>query len=218
MNVSIARKVAMAFAFTLMLCIQGPCRASTTAGTIIANTATLTFTTERASYSVVSNSVSCTVIAVGTLVVSPKLNATTSASDITGLGQTVARSFQITNTGNIPNSYTIHSLSASAGAVVSVAYMPTGSAPIPVTLEQTISPTLGPQETLNVQVMLSTSGVVGGTTIKLALIAQEAIPGDDGVRQSDNGQVVSLVASAAAFNAPVDPANPSAAKTVRPPW
>jgi uncharacterized repeat protein (TIGR01451 family) len=184
----------------LVLSFQEPGMTGMPGGSLIQNTATITFIgSGNVSYGTVSNMVSITVSAVAALVVNPKESDSTSPSDAFAAGGTTSRFFTITNTGNLADAYVIQSTTPSAGSIVGVAYTDSSGNLSPVTLGQTVSPTVAPGQTQTVQVTFSTLGVPLGTHLKVTLVARTTIGMIAGGFESDTGTIVGIVSAGATW-------------------
>ena len=156
-------------------------------------------------YGGASNSASVSVAGVAAAMVLPKqVSADPVADAVTG-GTVATKTFTITNDSNIPNAYIISAVAISAGSVRSVAFTPTGSAPVVVTLGTTVSPTVPISQSITVTVAVSTVGATVGSNIAVTLTAATTASSINGP-QSDTGKAWIFVAGGAAISgtAPVN--------------
>jgi uncharacterized repeat protein (TIGR01451 family) len=193
------------FALALALCFVSTGRAgeaATPGGTVLSNSAEAAYTDESGhAFATISNTVTVTVAAVGSLLVTPKENGCNPQSDGFSLGAPLVRSFTITNTSNISDAYTIQAAAASAGTLTGIAFIgPAG--PIPVTLGSTVSPTIAPGGTIQVQFTVSTSGMAPGTDVELSVQARTTVQGTANGLQSDTGEQCAIAIAGAQFGGP----------------
>ncbi|MDB5026988.1 MAG: conserved repeat domain protein, partial [Candidatus Eremiobacteraeota bacterium] len=142
------------------------------AGLIITNTVTAQYSDPRGlTYGAQSNTIAVSIAAVAAIVVSPKEAAVDPAAEGYPVGTPVARTFTITNAGNVADAYTIQALTAGAGTITSIALL-TAAGPLPVTVGTTVSPALQPGESVKVQVAIATTGVGVGAAFPITLTAR----------------------------------------------
>ncbi len=116
--VRIARS--MGLAVLLLASATGTGEASPAAGVVISNTVTAQYADPQGlTYGAQSNTVTVSVAAVSAIVVSPKETAVDPNAESFPVGTPVTRTFTITNSGNVPDAYTLASLTASAGSITS---------------------------------------------------------------------------------------------------
>jgi uncharacterized repeat protein (TIGR01451 family) len=197
----IARIVLAVITF-LILSHQEFCVAATPSGTLLSNTASLTFKADNMSLRVVSNTITVQISATASLIVNPKESNANQAANVFVVGQTSTSLFTISNTGNVPDAYMIQGISVSAGAVIGLAFVNTSGATVPATQGQTVSPTVNPGQSEGVQVTISTQGIALGTQVVIALTVQNTATKTAGGLQSDKGTIVGLVAAGVAWGAP----------------
>src|SRR5579862_4313264 len=190
-----------------LLAGTGAAKAETPAGTIISNTASASYQLDGLTYQTLSNTVQATVEAVGALVVTPKENGCNPQTDTFSVGAPLVRTFSIANVSNITDAYTIQAATASAGTITSIAFMgPNG--PIPVVVGSTVSPSIAPGGTIDVQVTVATKGIPVGTDVTVAITAQTTVKGTVDGLQEDSGNACGIAISGAAFGGPQGPAAP----------
>jgi uncharacterized repeat protein (TIGR01451 family) len=161
----------------LLLCVSsvtGNVQAATLGGTVISNTVSATYVDGNGgSYTTVSNTISTTVTAVPSVTVSPAETGCNAATDGYIVGSPVTKTFTVTNTSNINDSYTL-TASTSAGAITSVATV-TGGVTTPFPNGSTAA-AIAPGATLQVQVTISTTGIAVGASAEISLQATSTAP------------------------------------------
>jgi len=157
--------------------LAGRGAASTTpAGTIISNTASMTYTDRNhVAQSVNSNTVEAVVATVSAVSVGPNENGCNPATDSVPLGQPFVRTFTITNNGNAPDTFTIEA-ATTAGTVASLAVISASGGSTPLQSGGTL-PKLAPGGTLQVAVTVNPGTAGLGTDVEVSLTATSAIPG-----------------------------------------
>jgi uncharacterized repeat protein (TIGR01451 family) len=162
----------MGLAVPLLAIAMGTGGASPAAGVVIANTVTAQYSDPQGStYGAQSNTITVSVAAVSAITVSPKEPAVDPSGESFPVGTPVTRTFTIANSGNVPDAYTIASLTSGAGSITSIAFI-TASSVIPATIGSTVSPALQPGETIKVQVVIATAGVAVAAPFPIALVAR----------------------------------------------
>ncbi|MGP6156940.1 MAG: hypothetical protein ACLPYS_05420 [Vulcanimicrobiaceae bacterium] len=193
---------AVAAALATLLIGNLPAGAASPGGTSITNVASATYSDGNNSlYAAQSNQVVITTAAVGALLVTPN---DSSCSNAFAVGSLVKETFTITNTSNIADAYTITSASTSAGTLTGISFIG-ASGTTPVSVGTTVSPTLSPGQSLQVQLTLSTTGVAVGTHVTLSLTARTSVSGTVNGLQSQSGAQCLLAAAGASFSGPGDP-------------
>ena len=169
------------------------------AGTKVVNTVSAAYQdTTGLTYTTESNAVVTAFAPVGALVVTPKETQANPASDSVAIGANVTRTFTVTNVSNIDDAYTIRSVVAAAGKVVGAAFVTSGGT-IPAAIGSTVSPTIHPGESLQIQVVVATAGVAVGTSFPIVVTAQTTASGTTNGLQSDTGEQWAVTATAAQF-------------------
>ncbi|MBV8581337.1 MAG: DUF11 domain-containing protein [Candidatus Eremiobacteraeota bacterium] len=195
---------AMGLAVSLTASVSATGEASP-AGLVIQNTATAQYgDVHGLQYGAQSNTVSISIAAVSSIVVSPKETAVDPASEGYPVGTPITRTFTITNTGNVADAYTIQALTTGAGAIQSAAFL-TSSGPLPITVGTTTSPTLQPGDSIHVQVVLTTAGVAVGTTFPISLTARSTNTAAANGLVSDNGKEWATTQAGASIAGPTGP-------------
>ncbi|MGH8164941.1 MAG: hypothetical protein ACREP1_11480, partial [Rhodanobacteraceae bacterium] len=149
--------------------------ASTPAGTTVQNTASLSYQDGSGQlYAAASNTVTTTFAPVGALVVTPKQAQADPATDSFAVGANITRTFGIANVSNISDAYTIQSVSAAPGKVVSIAFVTAGGS-VPVTIGSTVSPVVPAGASVAVQVVVATTGVALGASFPITVAVQTTV-------------------------------------------
>ncbi|HEY0382622.1 MAG TPA: hypothetical protein VGC72_10515 [Candidatus Elarobacter sp.] len=178
----------MGLAVLLVAAATGTGGASPAAGAVISNTVTAQYNDPTGlTYGAQSNTVTVSVAAVSSVAVAPKEPAVDPNTESFPFGTPVTRTFTITNSGNVPDAYTLASLTASAGTITSIAFV-TASGAIPATVGSSVSPALQPGESINVQVVIATAGVVVATPFSIALVARSTNAATANGVVTDNGR------------------------------
>lgn len=178
-----------------------PANAQVSGGTVLANTASATYSDPRGkTYGTESNPVQLTVAKIAAILVTPKQVAVNTKTDAYIAGQPIVRTYTIANDSDIPDAYTIEGVgtdvrraggaSAARAVVQSIAFV-TPSGDIPVTIGSTVSPTVAPGGSIAVRVDLSTTGIPAGTAFAIRLRARTTAAASNGL-QSDTGQTWAL--------------------------
>jgi len=196
---------AMGLVVALTAAAVGVGEASPAGGIVISNTVTAQYADAHGtSYGVQSNTVSTTVASVSGVSVSPKETAADPVSEGYPVGTQIVRTFTLANGGNIPDAYTITSLTAGAGTIVSSAFV-TATGSTPITVGSTVSPTLQPGDSIKIQVVLTTAGVAVGTTFPIAVAARSTNTLAANGLVSDNGKEWALAQPGASIAGPSGP-------------
>src|SRR5579871_5027328 len=169
-----------------LLAGSGAAAAETPAGTIISNTASASYQLDGVSYQTYSNTVQATVEAVGALVVTPKENGCNPQTDDFSVGSPLVRTFTIANVSNITDAYTIQAATTTAGTISSIDFM-TPNGPVPIVVGATVSPSIAPGGSIDVQVTVATKGIPVGTDVTIAITAQTTVKGTVDGLQEDGG-------------------------------
>jgi uncharacterized repeat protein (TIGR01451 family) len=192
-----------------LLCVSsvtGNVQAATLGGTVISNTVSATYVDGNGgSYTTVSNTLSTTVTAVPSVTVAPAENGCNAATDGFIVGSPVTKTFTVTNTSNINDSYTL-TATTTAGAITSVATL-SGGVSTPFPNGSTAAP-LAPGATLQVQVTISTTGIAVGSSAEISLQATSTAATTGGAAPATFTASQCAIASAkAAIAGPAGPAS-----------
>jgi uncharacterized repeat protein (TIGR01451 family) len=192
-------------AVLLLAAATGTGEASPAAGIVISNTVIAQYSDPQGStYGAQSNTVTVSVAAVSSIAVSPKEPAVDPNAESFPVGTPVTRTFTIANSGNVPDAYTIASLTSSAGTITSIAFI-TASSVIPATIGSTVSPTLQPGETIKVQVVITTAGVAVAAPFSIALGARSTNATTANGIVTDNGREWAVAQPGASIAGPNGP-------------
>jgi uncharacterized repeat protein (TIGR01451 family) len=189
-------------ALAILLIAHVPAGATSPGGTAISNVATATFSDANDTvYSLQSNQVVITTAAVGSLLITPN---DSSCSNAFTVGSTFKTTFTITNTSNIADAYIITSASVSAGTVTGISFIGANGT-TSASVGSTVSPTLQPGGSLQVQLTIASAGVAVGTHVTISLTARTTTSGTVNGLQSESASQCALAAPGAAFSGPGDP-------------
>lgn len=177
----------------------------TAAGTIISNHAEATYESDGETYSIVSETVTVTVLAVATLTVSPK---ETSPSANVGPHERITRLFRICNTGNVANSYTIANADINTPSTLVNLYFDadasgtlTGGDP-QITIGATVSPSVAPNSCLGVLAVVDTNDAPADSLLRIHLTARVSANGAANGNPEDDGTIINSVGRGAQFTNP----------------
>ena len=179
--------------------------ASPSAGVVITNTVAAQYQDPAGlTYGVQSNTIQVSVAAVSAIAVSPKETAVDVASEGFPAGTPIVRTFTITNAGNVPDAYTVQSLTTGAGTLASVVFA-TATGTLPLTVGTTVSPTLQPGESIKVQASITTASAVVGTTFPIALTARSTNAAVANGLVTDSGKLWAVAQPGASIAGPSGP-------------
>jgi uncharacterized repeat protein (TIGR01451 family) len=172
--------------------------AATAGGTLVTNTASATYVgANGVAVTIVSNTVTATVEAVSSVVTGPNEQGCTPKSDAAVAGQPFVRTFTITNSSNITDTYAV-TASASSGAVLSLAYVASGAS-TPFPNGGTLPAPLAPGAVAQVVVTAATGSAPLGTDIEITLTAKSTSQTAVNGQSSDSAEQCAVVASSAAI-------------------
>jgi uncharacterized repeat protein (TIGR01451 family) len=183
----------------------------TAAGTIISNRAEATYESDGETFSIVSETVTVTVLAVATLTVSPK---ETSPSASVGPQERVTRLFRICNTGNVANAYTIATAAVNAPSTLVNLYFDIDasgtltSGDPQITIGATASPTVAPGSCLGVLAVVDTNDAPANSLLRIHLTARSNASGAANGNSEDDGTIINAVGQGAHFTSPANPSLP----------
>jgi uncharacterized repeat protein (TIGR01451 family) len=149
-----------------------------------------------------SNTVSTTVASIGSIAVSPKEVACDPQADLFPVGPPLVRLFTIVNNSNVPDAYTVQSLTTTAGTITGAAFLSATGAATPLTVDQTVSPTVQPGQSVTVQVTVATTSIAVATHLSISLGARTTVLSTVNGLQSDAGQQCGIATAGASFGAP----------------
>ncbi len=145
-------------------------------GTAIVNVASVTYRDAHAhQYQSASNAVVASVAELSAIVVSPNKKAPAS-SDGVAVGSNAVRIFTIYNTSNITDAYQLEALDAGALSIVSVNWL-TSSGPMGTGVNGSISPSIAPGASIQVQVVIATDHLKVGQAQSVTLGAHTTVTG-----------------------------------------
>ena len=186
--------ILLAFAVTLTArAVEG----TTDAGTIISNRAEATYTDGAGeNYTTVSPTVTVTILAVATVIVTPD---ETASSETVAPHDQVTRLFRICNTGNNPDTFSITRFNITAPAVLGTLYFDNdGSSTVtdsdaPVTLNETASPQLPPRGCIGVLAVINTNDIPAQSTLTITTTARSNASNAVNGRGQDDGTIINAV-------------------------
>jgi uncharacterized repeat protein (TIGR01451 family) len=189
-----------------------PLDVSSGAGATITNRAEATYQDAAGeSFSTVSETVTVTVVAVATLVVTPD---DTTPSDSVSPHDQATRAFRVCNTGNNADTFTVTRIDLTAPATLDSAYFDNdgngaiSSGDTQITVNQTPSPQLQPGKCVPVLVSVKTNDAAPHSTITLGLIARSnALNAVNGQGQ-DSGTIINSVGEGPRLTDPDNPNQP----------
>jgi uncharacterized repeat protein (TIGR01451 family) len=177
---------------------------TTPAGTVISNTASMTYSDRNGvAESVTSNTVAATVATVSAVAVGPNEKGCNPSTDSVPVNQPFVRTFTVSNNGNAPDKYTV-TASTTAGSVTSLSYASSaGGAPTPLQNGGTL-PKLTPGESVQVSVTVNPGSASIGTDVEVSLAATSTLPGGTVATASQ----CAVLAAGAALSGPGGPGTP----------
>ncbi|HYE65643.1 MAG TPA: hypothetical protein VD966_08670 [Pyrinomonadaceae bacterium] len=184
----------------------------TPGGTVISNRAEATYEdAEGKSYAIVSPTVTVTVLAVSTLVVTPD---ETEPSAGVGPHERITRLFRICNTGNTPDLYTITRAETDAPARILNLYFDTDAsgtvtdADAPVDVGVSMSPRVLPGACTGVLAVVETNDSAPQSLISIRLTARSNVVDAVNGRPEDNGTIIITVGNGPRLTSPDNPSLP----------
>jgi uncharacterized repeat protein (TIGR01451 family) len=185
---------------------------TTEAGTVISNRAEASYSDAAgATYATVSPTVTVTVLAVATVVVTPD---ETASSDTIAPHDQVTRLFRICNTGNYADTFSVTRFDITSPATMNALYFDNdGSATVndsdtSITLNQTASPQLAPGKCVPVLAVINSNDAAAQTDIKLVLTARSNSTNAVNGRGEDAGTIINTVGLGARLTDPGDQNRP----------
>jgi uncharacterized repeat protein (TIGR01451 family) len=172
--------------------------AATPAGTIISNTASLTYSDPNGVVqTVLSNTLTATVAAVSAVAVGPKEVGCNAQTDAVTAKQPFTRTFTVTNGGNVPDTYTI-AAATTVGSVTGLAVIGAGGASTSLANGGTL-PQLAPGAVAQIAVTVNPGTAAIGTNVEVSLTATSTSAASPG---SDTASQCAIVATGAAISGP----------------
>ena len=184
----------------------------TDAGTVITNRAEATYNDEAGGrYSVVSATITVTVLNVAKVVVTPD---ETVASETIAPHDEITRLFQICNSGNNPDTFSLSGFVVTAPATQLALYFDNdGSGTVtkddaPITLNETASPSLAPRKCIGALAVINTNDLAAHSTLTITLSARSNSTNSVNGRGEDTGTIVNAVGVGVQLTDPNNPALP----------
>lgn len=181
----------------------------TGAGTVISNRAEASYQDEAGeSFTTVSPTVTVTVLAVATLVVTPD---ETAPSDTTAPRERVTRLFRVCNTGNNADTFTLTRADVTAPATLNALYFDIdGSGTLtdgdtPARVNESISPQLPPGGCIGVLAQVDTNDAPAHSTLTITITARSNALNAANGRGEDSGTIINAVGLGARLTDPSDP-------------
>ncbi len=204
---AVALVLTLAGAMTHGLALPDDASTITAADTIITNRAEATYEDQFGiGFATVSPTISIKVLPVAALNVTPD---ETSPSATTAPMERINRIFQICNTGNTPDFYTITAADASAPAQVTALYFDTDASgtrtdsDTVIRLNETMSPRLAPGKCVNVLAVVDTKSIAPQSTLALHLTARSNVVTTASSQMAQNdGTIINIVGEGARLTAP----------------
>src|SRR2546430_6560862 len=190
---------------------------STEAGLQISNRAEATYVdVTGATYATVSPTVVVTVLAVATVVVTPD---ETASSDTVAPHDQVTRLFRVCNAGNNTDTITPSKFDLTAPASLVALYFDNDGSgtlsdgDVPITLNQTASPTLAQRGCIGVLAVINTNDIATQSTLTMTLTAHSNATNAVNGHAEDTGTIINVVGLGARLTDPAD-TNLAPSKTI----
>ena len=204
---SIALVLALAAGAGARLLQQGG-HTPTPADTVISNFAEATYTDETGTgFSTVSATITVTVLPVNALTVTPD---ETSPSATIGRRERGTRLFQICNTGNRTDLYTITRADVTAPAAITSLYFDTDAsgtvtdADTLITLNSTLSQRIAPGSCTGVLAVVETNDFPANSLLTITLTARSNVTSGAGGLAQDDGTIINAVGAGVRLTSPTD--------------
>jgi len=185
---------------------------STDAGSVISNRAEASYSDEFGeNYTTVSPTVTVTVLAVATLIVTPDESA---ASEVVAPHDHITRLFRVCNTGNTVDTISLTRFDVTAPATLTALYFDNdGSGTLTngdaqIILNETASPQLSPRGCIGVLAVLDTNDIPSQSTLTITTTARSNATNAVNGRGEDEGTIINAVGLGALLT---DPNNASLA-------
>src|SRR2546423_3374263 len=183
-----------------------PDNTGTSAGTVITNQAEGTYVDDAGtSYSTVSPTVTLTVLAVTTLKTTPD---ETSPSATVGPNEHATRVFQVCNTGNTPDLYTITRAEVSDPAALAGLYYDVDASGTltntdqPITVGVSLSPRVAPASCIGVLAVIDTKDYPANSNLTIHITATSNVVNSATSRAEDDGTIINSVGAGAKLTDP----------------
>jgi uncharacterized repeat protein (TIGR01451 family) len=181
---------------------------SSGAGTVISNRAEATYQDETGeSFTTVSPTVTVTILAVATLIVTPD---ETVPSDTVVAHERPTRLFRVCNTGNTADTFSVISVDLTAPATLNALYFDSdGSGTLndgdaAIRLNESASPQLLPGGCIGVLAVIDTNDVPAQSNVKITLMARSNSANSVNGRGQDAGVIINAVGQGARLTDPRD--------------
>lgn len=181
---------------------------SADAGTVISNRAEATYQDATGqTFNAVSPTVTLTILAVATLVVTPD---ETIASQTVAPHERVTRLFRVCNTGNTIDTFSVINTDLTAPATFNSLYFDNDASGTLndgdelIRLNDSASPRLPPGSCIGVLAVIDTNDVPAQSTIKITLVARSNSPNSVNGRGQDTGMIINAVGQGARLTNPND--------------
>jgi uncharacterized repeat protein (TIGR01451 family) len=172
--------------------------AATPAGTIISNTASLTYSDANGvAQKIESNTLTATVATVSAVAVGPKETGCNPQTDSVPAKQPFIRTFTVTNGGNVPDTYTI-TATTTVGTVTNLSVIGAGGATTALANGGTL-PQLAPGAVAQIAVTVNPGTAANGTNVEVSLTATSTSPASPG---SDTASQCAIIASGTSISGP----------------
>jgi uncharacterized repeat protein (TIGR01451 family) len=180
----------------------------TDAGSVITNRAEASYSDETgANYTTVSPTVTVTVLAVATLVVTPD---ETASSEVVAPHDHITRLFRVCNTGNTVDTITLTRFNLTAPATLTALYFDNdGSGTLTngdaqISLNETASPQLSPRGCIGVLAIIDTNDIPSQSTLTITTTARSNATNAVNGRGEDEGTIINSVGLGARLTDPND--------------
>ncbi len=200
----LARREVIALFIAALLCLLAAERggATSSGGTTIDNTVTATYTDARGhSYSAQSNVIVATIAQIAAIGVSPKEPQANPQTETAAVGQSVTRTFIVTNGSNIADAYRVTNLVAGSLKIAKAQWVLPGGATQDAS-GGALSPSVGSGGFIKLTVTISTAGLTVGAQVPVEVTVQTTQTGTINGLQSDTGKEWIAGGSAPALNGP----------------
>ncbi len=159
-------------------------------------------------YDTVSQIVNFTVQAISSIVVTPD---ETQASKVVGPNEQIIREFDVCNTSNITDFYTLTQASVSSPAEITALYFDVdnsgdvSSGDIQISLNNTQSPNIAPGSCIKVLVLIDTKSITPTERLEVSINARSGNTSTANGAVEDSGRIINTAGKGAVFTNPNDP-------------